>query len=65
MCVCVQALSSGYSSEVHGLFTVTITETETVRNISRKSRNDPGLMRQVVHYKALDTGVKCCMSNSV
>ena len=63
MCVCVQALSSGYSSEVHGLFT--ITETETARNASRKSRNDPGLMRQVVHYKALDTGVKCCMSNSV
>lgn len=77
VCVCVQALSSGYSSEVHGLFTVTQTATQSSSDASRRCigkdtnnsaigsvKSASAVQRQVVHYKALDSGVRCCLSNN-
>jgi hypothetical protein len=108
--VCVQALTSGYSSEVHGLFTIVHTHTarssssSSSRSSSSNSMNNrsnssssssssggsvnsshPGggggvhrssrgdhlskarsaLTTQVLHYKALDSGVKCCLSTDM
>ena len=77
VCVCVQALSSGYSSDVHGFFTVTQTPANCSSNTfsrnndssrgatgSGKSGSGSAVQRQVVHYKALDSGVRCCLSNN-
>ena len=101
--VCVQALTSGYSSEVHGLFTIVHTHTARSSSSSSSSRSSssnsmnnrssgssvgsshPGggggvhrssrgdhlskarsaLTTQVLHYKALDSGVKCCLSTDM
>ena len=91
LCVCVQALTSGYSSEVHGLFTIVHTHTARSSSSSnsssstsssytgliggggvhRSNRGDhlskarSAMSTQVLHYKALDSGVKCCLSTDL
>lgn len=69
----IQPLTSGYSSEVHGIISVTVNSSlqgsrTTSTNASVVSKRDSGRNATntdvlMLHYKALDTGIRCTLSN--
>ena len=73
----IQPLTSGYSSEVHGIISVTVnsslqgsnassanaTQGSSVVSTRESSRGGTNTDALVLHYKALDTGIRCTLSN--
>ena len=80
----IQPLTSGYSSEVHGIITITvhsslqgiIPPSDPESQSSHGTRNIPssigirenkvsaaGTGTLILHYKALDTGIRCTLSS--
>ena len=72
--VCIQPLASGYSSEVHGIITIAVSSPLQ----GAAAGGDPGRASVrpstaaaaaagplVLHYKALDSGIRCTVSTSI